>query len=140
GATPAWPDYAGDADGRLLIPLNMAEPVLVVRGKDAERALGFAPHGAGRNMTRTEHRRRMGDITPEQMLRAETAGLDIRFPAGAIDASELPSSYKRADAVVRQIESFGLAEIVDRIEPYGCLMAGDAPPFWRSGKNGGRRR
>lgn len=86
GATPAWGDYAEDATGLTLIPLNMAAPVLVVRGRDAGHALGFSPHGAGRNFSRTEHRRRMGTVTPVQMLAAETAGLDIRFHAGAVDA------------------------------------------------------
>lgn len=131
GATPAWADYAEDATGLTLIPLNMAEPVLVVRGRDAGHALGFAPHGAGRNVSRTEHRRRMGAVTPAQMLAAETAGLDIRFHAGAVDASELPSSYKRAGAVTDQIRDFGLADVVDWIEPYGCIMAGDIAPAWQ---------
>jgi len=58
GATPAWSDYASDATGLTLVPLNMAEPVLVVRGKDADHSLGFAPHGAGRNFSRSEHKRR----------------------------------------------------------------------------------
>lgn len=138
GATPAWDDYASDATGLTLIPLNMAEPVLIVRGKDAAGALGFSPHGAGRNFSRSEHRRRMGGVTPEQMLRAETAGLDIRFHAGGIDASELPSSYKRASAVVEQIKAYDLAEIEDYIDPYGCIMAGDVPPFWRDRKKGRR--
>jgi len=138
GATPAWGDYAADATGLTLIPLNMAEPVLVVRGKDAAQGLGFSPHGAGRNFSRSEHKRRMGTTTPEQMLKAETAGLDIRFHAGGIDASELPSSYKRADAVVEQIGTYGLAEIEDYIDPYGCIMAGDVPPFWRERKTGRR--
>lgn len=134
GATPAWGDYAEDATGLTLIPLNMAEPVLVVRGRDAPHALGFAPHGAGRNLSRSEHRRRMGATTPAERLAAETAGLDIRFHAGAVDASELPSGYKRAGAVMRQIADFGLAEVVDCIEPYGCIMAGDLPPFWQKGR------
>lgn len=132
GATPAWGDYASDATGLTLIPLNMAEPVLVVRGRDAAHALGFSPHGAGRNFSRTEHRRRMGPVTPAQMLAAETAGLDIRFHAGAVDASELPSSYKRAEAVMDQIRDYGLAEVVDCIDPYGCIMAGDIIPDWRA--------
>ena len=68
------------------------------------------------------------------MLKAETQGLDIRFHAGGIDMSELPSSYKRADAVVRQIKDYGLAEIEDYIDPFGCIMAGDLPPFWQTGK------
>jgi tRNA-splicing ligase RtcB (3'-phosphate/5'-hydroxy nucleic acid ligase) len=134
GATPAWGDYATDATGLTLIPLNMAEPVLIVRGKDAGHALGFAPHGAGRNFSRTEHKRRMGSVTPDQMLAVETQGLDIRFHAGAVDASELPSSYKKADKVMSQIADYGLAEVVDYIDPYGCIMAGDLPPFWQKGK------
>jgi RNA-splicing ligase RtcB len=138
GATPAWEGYAADATGLTLIPLNMAEPVLVVRGKDAAHGLGFSPHGAGRNFSRSEHRRRMGSVTPEQMLRAETQGLDVRFHAGGVDASELPSSYKKADSVVRQIETYGLAEIEDYIDPYGCIMAGDVPPFWKDKKKGRR--
>ena len=134
GATPAWDGYAADATGLTLIPLNMAEPVLVVKGNDAAHGLGFSPHGAGRNYSRTEHRKRNAGLTPEAMLKAETQGLDIRFHAGGIDMSELPSSYKRADAVVRQIKDYGLAEIEDYIDPFGCIMAGDLPPFWQTGK------
>lgn len=138
GATPAWGDYANDANGLTLIPLNMSEPVLVVKGKDADHALGFSPHGAGRNFSRSEHKRRMGQTTPDQLLKAETEGLDVRFYAGAVDASELSSSYKRAEGVVDQIKSHDLAEIVDYIDPYGCIMAGDIPPFWKNRKKGCR--
>jgi RNA-splicing ligase RtcB len=112
----------------------MAEPVLVVKGCDAAHGLGFSPHGAGRNFSRSEHRRRNWAVTPEAMLAAETQGLDIRFHAGGIDASELPSGYKRAEAVVRQIKDYGLAEIEDYIDPYGCIMAGDVAPFWQRTK------
>ena len=130
GATPAWNSYAQDATGRTLIPLNMAEPVLVVRGTDADHALGFSPHGAGRNFSRSEHRRRLGEVTPEDLLKAETSGLDVRFHAGGVDASELPSSYKSAASVVDQIKEYGLAEIEDYIDPFGCVMAGYVQPFW----------
>ena len=140
GATPAWGSYADDATGKVLIPLNMAEPVLVARGRDAAHGLGFAPHGAGRNMTRTEHRRRMGDITPDALLAAETPGLDIRFFGGRIDVSELPSSYKRAKSVVEQIGRYNLADIEDYIDPVGCIMAGDMLPPWLSGRRAGGRR
>ncbi|MBS8229019.1 RtcB family protein [Vannielia litorea] len=139
GATPGWEGFAPDADagGRTIIPLNMAEPVLIVRGTDAPNAWGFSPHGAGRNWSRTEHMRRLGTKTPDQALAEETEGLDIRFHAGKVDASELPSSYKPAAAVTAQIEAFGLAEIVDQIDPYGCIMAGELPRFHRKGR--GRR-
>lgn len=61
------------------------------------------------------------------------------FHAGGIDASELPSSYKRAESVVAQIDAYGLAEIEDYIDPYGCIMAGDVPPFWKDRRRNGRR-
>jgi len=134
GATPAWPGFAADATPRTLIPLNMAQPVLVVRGRDAAHGLGFSPHGAGRNFSRSEHKRRTSGKTPEAVMQAETEGLDIRFFAGQIDVSELPSGYKNAEAVVRQIDQYGLAEIEDYIDPYGCIMAGDIPPFWAKKK------
>lgn len=134
GATPAWDDYAPDSTGRTLIPLNMSEPVLVVRGKDAAHGLGFSPHGAGRNFSRSEHKRRNSQLSPEEMLKMETEGLDIRFFEGKIDVSELPSGYKNADSVVAQIEKYGLAEIEDHIDPFGCIMAGDIEPIWRKRK------
>ncbi len=139
GATPGWSGFATDADpqGRTIIPLNMAEPILIVRGTDAPHALGFSPHGAGRNWSRTEHFRRLGAKTADEAMIEETAGLDVRFHAGKVDASELPSSYKPAAAVTAQIESFNLAEIVDWIDPFGCIMAGNMPRFTRSPK--GRR-
>ena len=142
GATPAWDDFASDATGVTLIPLNMSEPVLVVKGKDADHGLGFSPHGAGRNFSRSEHKRRNSQLTPEEMLKMETDGLDIRFFENKIDISELPSGYKNADSVVRQIDKFGLAEIEDYIDPYGCIMAGDIEPFWmnRKEKRKGERR
>lgn len=139
GATPAWDGYAEDVGGLTLIPLNMAEPVLVVRGPDAPQALGFAPHGAGRNFSRTEHRRRRGGASPEQMQAAETQGLDIRFHAGRVDASELPYSYKSATAVMGQMRDSALADMVDCIDPYGRIMAGELAPPWAE-KGGGASR
>jgi hypothetical protein len=47
------------------------------------------------------------------------------------DVSELPGAYKNAASVRAQIGKFGLAEVVDTIEPIGNIMAGmwdhDAP-------------
>ncbi|WP_424928160.1 RtcB family protein [Amaricoccus tamworthensis] len=120
GATPAFDGWAEDATDLTLIPLNMAEPVLIARGRNNPNALGFSPHGAGRNLSRTEHRRRgLGD------LEAETRGLDTRFYCGIPDSTELPSAYKNAAEVRRQIAKFDLAEVVDEVIPYGCIMAGD---------------
>ncbi len=104
-------------------PMNMAQPVLITRGLNPDNGLGFSPHGAGRNFSRTKHKARMGHMTDEEIFAAETAGIDARFFMGIPDISELPSAYKDANTVRRQISEFGLAEIVDEIMPNGCIMA-----------------
>jgi len=125
GATPAWAGFAADSSGLTLIPLNMAEPILISRGLDAEHALGFAPHGAGRNFSRSAYMRRHAGKTEEDMVAEQTRGIDARFFCGIPDVSELPGAYKSAAVVRRQIAAYGLAEVVDTVEPVGSIMAGD---------------
>ena len=140
GATPLDAKFVPDsADGLRLIPLNMAEPILVVRGATTATNLGFAPHGAGRNMSRSAHKRSLADTPDAEVFARETAGLDVRFHSGFMDISELPSAYKDAGTVQRQMADFGLGEVVDRIQPYGCIMAGDwkKDPPWRKKRRKG---
>jgi RNA-splicing ligase RtcB len=118
GATPGWADY-----DLTLVPLNMAEPVLVTKGTDAQRGLGFLPHGAGRNMSRTRYLR---ENTEHEL----PADIDVRFYSGTPDHSELPGAYKNAASVRAQIGEYGLAEIVDEVLPYGTIMAGELEKFW----------
>jgi len=125
GATPLDDKFMPDITGPRLIPLNMAEPVLIVQGKTTERNLGFAPHGAGRNFSRSQHKKSLAHKTTEEIFNEETAGLDIRFYSNEIDISELPSAYKSAKNVRAQIEEYGLCEVLDEVMPYGCIMAGD---------------
>jgi RNA-splicing ligase RtcB len=125
GATPVAADFLPDTNGIQIVPLNMAEPVLLIRGTATDRNLGFAPHGAGRNLSRSAHKRGLGTYSEAEVFRRETAGLDARFWSGNIDVSELPSAYKPAATVRGQMARFGLAEVVDEIHPYGCIMAGD---------------
>lgn len=124
GATPLDSKFMPDITGPRLIPLNMSEPVLIVEGKTTETNLGFAPHGAGRNISRTQHRKsKFG--TFEEIFKEETEGLDVRFFSNEIDITELPSAYKNAETVRNQMEEFGLGEVIDEVIPYGCIMAGD---------------
>jgi tRNA-splicing ligase RtcB (3'-phosphate/5'-hydroxy nucleic acid ligase) len=136
GATPAFDGWAEDATDLTIIPLNMAEPILIVRGSNAAHGLGFSPHGAGRNFSRSAHMRRLAEeygadsrgLSPNNIadiLAKETAGLDVRFFSGFPDISELPGAYKSAANVRAQIEHYGLAEVVDEVIPYGSIMAGD---------------
>ncbi len=117
GATPNWSGYAEDDDGRTLVPLNMAEPILILAHRNNSGALGFAPHGAGRNLGRRAFLR---ENTPEM-----PANIDVRFYCGKPDLSELPQAYKNAASVRAQIEKYDLGKVWDEVIPYGSIMAGD---------------
>ncbi len=142
GATPLDPKFMPDITGPRLIPLNMAEPVLIVSGATTDSNLGFAPHGAGRNMSRSQHKRNLAERSNDAIFAEETAGLDVRFYSNEIDISELPSAYKNAATVRQQMKDFTLGEVLDEVMPYGCIMAGDwqknAP--WRKKKRRRGRR
>ena len=125
GATPLDSKFMPDITGPRLIPLNMAEPVLIVEGETTAQNLGFAPHGAGRNLSRTQHRKSKADKTILEVFAEETEGLDVRFFSGEIDITELPSAYKNAASVREQMEEFGLGKVIDEVLPYGSIMAGD---------------
>ena len=141
GATPLDSKFMPDISGPRLIPLNMSEPVLIVNGSTTSNNLGFAPHGAGRNVSRTQHRKSKTG-TFEEIFNEETKGLDVRFYSKEIDITELPSAYKNANTVRNQMEEFGLGTVIDEVMPYGCIMAGDwqknAP--WRKKRDAKRRR
>lgn len=117
GATPNWAGFADDDDGTTLIPLNMSEPILISQHVDNKDSLGFAPHGAGRNMSRT---RFLNENRPKV-----PTDIDVRFYCGVPDLSELPEAYKNADSVRSQIDKYKLANIVDTVIPGGSMMAGD---------------
>lgn len=125
GATPINAEMLPDTNGIQIVPMNMAEPVLLIRGETTARNLGFAPHGAGRNYSRTAHKRALAGVPEAEVFARETEGLDVRFYSGNVDVSELPSAYKPAATVQAQMDRFGLAEVVDRIQPFGSIMAGD---------------
>lgn len=119
GSTPMLDEMIPDNDtGLRLIPLNMAEPVLIVSNHPKNKT-GFAPHGAGRNLSRTAFLKKGLDQSKE------IEGLDIRFYFDNPDMSELPSAYKNAQQVKDQIVKYNLAVIEDEIMPYGCIMAGN---------------
>ena len=133
GATPAWTDDTGRP---LLgiIPMNMAEPILIVLGRDNADHLSFAPHGAGRNESRRsflkQFKRNDGNYDTaamKQTLERTTEGIDARWYLGKPDLSESPTGYKPAAQVRAQIEKFQLADIVAEIQPLGSIMAGNAP-------------
>lgn len=124
GATPVNSALLPDPHDTMIIPMNMVEPVLLVK-PGVRNATGFAPHGAGRVMTRTKHRALYAHVPEDELVARETAAIDARFYCGIPDTSELPSAYKSATSVQRDMAAFGLADVVDRIMPHGCIMSGD---------------
>ena len=124
GATPAWDGYANDWTGTTLVPLNMAKPILVIEGSNNARSLGFAPHGAGRHLSRSAFVRLQGSFDANELIKSTAPGIDVRFYLDEPDISELPIAYKDADDIERQINKYGLAKIVDYVDPYGTIMAG----------------
>jgi len=133
GSTPMYDNYSHDADHRRIIPLNMGEPILIVKNSE-QNDFGFAPHGAGRNMSRTQFKKMNGNKTVEEIMKEQVGHIDARFYTGDPDASELPGAYKDAEAVQDQIKRFSLAEVVDRIMPLGSMMAGEQEKPWLKGK------
>jgi len=119
GATPGWKDTYD----LTLVPMNIAEPILITRGTEVENGIGFLPHGAGRNMSRTMFNK----LYPEPEI---PEGIDIRSYSGKLDTSELPQAYKNADEVKAQMLKYKLAEVVDEVLPYGSIMAGDIDKPW----------
>ena len=72
----------------------------------------------------SRYRRRLHDLAAGG--RPVLIDLEVRrFFCGNPDVSELPGAYKSAATVRAQIAEFGLAEVVDTIEPVGSIMAGD---------------
>ncbi len=138
GATPAWKDEAGHPLLGL-IPLNMAQPILLTLGRDNANFASFSPHGAGRNKSRTALLREAGLFgvhgqefidRSRAMVDEQTAGLDIRFFYDRPDVSESPIAYKNGPQVQGQIAEFGLADVVGAIRPKGSIMAGDYDKPW----------
>ena len=131
GATPLDDEFMTDSvNGLRVIPLNMAEPILIVKGETTYGNQGFAPHGAGRNMSRSAYKASLGSRDPLDVLAEETEGLDIRFKSGVPDVSEGPGAYKNAKSVMSDIEYFGLGEVQYKILPYGSIMGGEYPRKW----------
>ena len=127
GATPIERSFLPDSDGRMIVPFNATEPILIIEGSRNETNLGFAPHGAGRYLSRRKHKiRALSGSRDEQAIFAEeTAGIDMRFFSGNVDITELPSAYKPASSIRAAMERFQLARVVAEIDPFGCIMAGD---------------
>jgi tRNA-splicing ligase RtcB (3'-phosphate/5'-hydroxy nucleic acid ligase) len=81
-----------------LIPGSMGSRSYVVRGKGNAVAMNSAPHGAGREYSRSRARK---TFTRDD-LRAAMSGIEYRDTAAFID--EIPAAYKDIDVVMKDAE------------------------------------
>lgn len=148
GATPAW-KIGGHAQIGI-IPLNMGSEILLVKGLDNQQFLSFAPHGAGRNKSRTAIKRdflnpdtgELDDAALRRTYEQSTKGIHVEWASGKIDISESPIGYKSAGKIKNEIGRFGLAEVISSISPQGCMMAGESAHSYRGKRlrRGGREK
>ncbi|MGJ8655727.1 MAG: RtcB family protein [Akkermansiaceae bacterium] len=131
GATPAWLNESGHPLLGL-IPLNMAEPILLTLGSNNTNHLSFSPHGAGRNMSRRAMLRRYTKSKKtgfdkkllQQDIENGTQGIQVRWYQGRPDVTETPIGYKPAATVREQIKQYKLANIIAEITPLASIMSG----------------
>ncbi|MGH8984159.1 MAG: RtcB family protein [Acidimicrobiia bacterium] len=126
GATRALPPGHPDLPAALqatgqpvILPGSMGTASHVLVGVAAGGAFHSTAHGAGRTMSRTAARKRIGG----RALRDELEGKEIAVRARSWKglAEEAPFSYKDVDEVVLTCERAGLARRVARLLPIGVV-------------------
>ena len=93
-----------------IIPLNMRDGSLIIRGKGNEKYLYSAPHGAGRIMSRAEAKRNI-DITDYEKSMQGIYSTSIKN--STID--EAPMAYKPSEEIIKAIEP--TVDIIEHIYP-----------------------
>jgi len=115
GATRAFPGQP------VFIPGSMGTSSFVLAGRPGsmERSFGTVCHGAGRALSRTGARKRIGGAELRREL--EAAGITVRCPSDRGLAEEAPFAYKDVERVVAVVERAGLAARVAQLRPIGVV-------------------
>lgn len=101
-------------EGQLgIIPGSMGQRSYIVRGKGHPESYCSCSHGAGRQMSRTEAKKRF-TLTD---LVAQTQGVECRKDADVID--EIPGAYKSLDVVMANQKD--LVEVVHTLKAVLCV-------------------
>lgn len=96
-----------------IIPGSMGTKSYIVRGLGNPESFESASHGAGRQMSRNEAKRR---FTVEDVEK-QTTGVECRKDAGVID--ELPASYKDIEQVMKNQQD--LVTVVAELKQVLCV-------------------
>ena len=118
---PDLPDAYRDVGQPVFIPGSMGTSSFVLVGLPGsmERSFGSACHGAGRRMSRTGARKRIGGAELRREL--ERQGIVVRCASNRGLAEEAPFAYKDVDRVVAIVERAGLAKRVAQLRPLGVV-------------------
>jgi tRNA-splicing ligase RtcB len=128
GATRAFPAGSDeipppyrDVGQPVFIPGSMGTSSFVLVGRPGAMALSFgtACHGAGRMLSRTAARKRIGGAELRREL--EQRGIVVRSPSNKGLAEEAPLAYKDVERVVDVVERAGLAARVAQLVPLGVV-------------------
>jgi tRNA-splicing ligase RtcB len=128
GATRAYPPKHPKVPPRyretgqpILIPGDMGRASYVLVGKKGslETTWGSACHGAGRELSRSEAKRRGKDRASAREL--EEQGIFVRSAGRNTVIEEMPEAYKDVSEVVGAVEVAGIAGIVARLRPIGVI-------------------
>ncbi len=105
----------------VLIPGSMGTGSYILVGfeKSMQLTFGTAPHGAGRQMSRSAAVR---SLPPSKVKAAlESRGIIIRSAESEIISEEAPEAYKNVDIVAEVSDALGLAKKVVRMRPIGVV-------------------
>jgi tRNA-splicing ligase RtcB (3'-phosphate/5'-hydroxy nucleic acid ligase) len=128
GATRAFPAGSAEIPGAygevgqpVFIPGSMGTSSFVLAGEpgSVELAFGTTCHGAGRLLSRTGARKRIGGAELRREL--EARGIVVRSPSNKGLAEEAPFAYKDVERVVEVVERAGLARRVAQLVPLGVV-------------------
>jgi tRNA-splicing ligase RtcB len=105
----------------VFIPGSMGTSSYVLAGEPGsiELAFGSTCHGAGRTLSRTAARKRIGGAELRHQL--EARGIVIRCPSNKGLAEEAPFAYKDVDRVVDVVARARLARPVAQLTPLGVI-------------------
>jgi tRNA-splicing ligase RtcB len=119
--SPELPVSYRDIGQPVFIPGSMGTASFVLAGEPGSMELSFGTtcHGAGRAMSRTAARKRIGGAELRRSL--EARGIVVRCPSNKGLAEEAPFAYKDVERVVEVVERAGLARRVARLVPIGVV-------------------
>ncbi len=128
GATRAYPPGHSslpsayrEAGQPVLVPGDMGRYSYVLAGKKGslEKSFGSACHGAGREMSRAQAKKRGKGRNPVKEM--QDLGVSLRAAGHNTALEEMPEAYKDAAEVVAAVELAGIAGIVAKLKPLAVI-------------------